>query len=136
MKLKVAIVAKDSIEKVWACWTEPEHIKEWYHAADTWYVPSAESDFRTGGKFKTKMAAMDKSGAFDFEGVFTAIKPHEQIDFTMADGRKVVVKFAPLDDGILITEEFEATSTQGPAEQEMGWQLILRSFKNYVETTA
>ncbi len=124
---------KDSMEKVWNGWTQPAHIKEWYHAADTWYVPSAESDFKVGGKFITKMAAIDKSGAFDFAGVFTEIIEHEKIGFTIDDGRKVVVQFEQLPERILVTEQFEATDGQPPDAQEMGWQLILRSFKSYME---
>ncbi len=133
MKIKVAIVVKDSMERVWNCWTQAEHIKEWYHAADTWYVPNAEVDFKEGGKFKIKMAAINKTGAFNFEGVYTSIKKHERIDFTISDGRKVAVSFEPKDGGVLIIEQFEATSTQTPDAQEMGWQMILRSFKDYVE---
>ena len=128
MKIKVAIAVKDSMERVWECWTQTEHIKEWYHALDSWYVPSAEVNFKEGGKFEIKMAAMDKSGALSFNGKYDTIKKHERIDFTIDDGRKVVVTFQETDNGILILEEFEGTSTQPPAAQEMGWQLILKSF--------
>ena len=133
MKIKVAITAKGTMEHVWDCWTQAEHIKEWYHAADTWYVPSAEVDFREGGKFKIKMAAIDKSGAFDFNGSYTEIKKHEKICFTIDDGRKVVVTFEETEYGIAILEEFEATKGQDPSSQQAGWQMILRSFKSYAE---
>lgn len=133
MNIKVAIVVKAPIEKVWECWTQADHVKEWYHAADTWYVPSAETDFKVGGKFKTRMAAIDKSGAFDFAGVFTEIKEHQNIFFTLDDGRKVIVRFETIDGGVLITEQFEATSGQPPTAQQAGWQMILKSFKSYVE---
>lgn len=132
MTIKVAIIANDSLERVWECWTQAEHIKEWYHPSDSWYVPSAEVDFKEGGKFKIKLAAMDKSGAGAFDGVYTKIELHKKICFTIDDGRKVVVKFEVMDNGVLITEEFEASSQPQDA-QEMGWQLLLRSFKHYVE---
>lgn len=125
---------KDSMERVWDCWTQADHIKEWYHAADTWYVPSAEVDFKVGGKFKIKMAAINKSGAFDFNGVYTNIEEHKKIEFTIDDGRKVRVTFEAQEKGVLVIEEFEATATQPPAAQEMGWQMILKSFKAYVES--
>ncbi len=121
------------MSRVWECWTQKEHIKEWYHALDSWYVPSAEIDFKESGKFKIKMAAMDKSGAISFEGIYTSIKKHEKIQFAIDDGRKVAVTFEAVEKGVLIIEEFETTPTQPPAAQEMGWQLILKSFKNYVE---
>jgi uncharacterized protein YndB with AHSA1/START domain len=134
MIIKVAIVVNDSIERVWECWTQSDHIKEWYHATENWYVPAAEIDFREGGKFTIKMASFDKTGAFSFNGAYTKITKHEQINFTIEDGRKVVVKFEAADTGILITEQFEATTTQPPAAQDMGWQMLLRSFKAYVES--
>ncbi len=134
MKLKAAILVKKPIETVWECWTQASHIKEWYHAADTWYVPKAEVDFKIGGKFKIRMAALDKTGAFDFAGKYTDIVDHQQINFTIDDNRKVVVQFESVDGGVLIKEQFDPTSQQSPEAQEMGWQLILQSFKKYVES--
>lgn len=133
MKIKVAIVVKESIEKVWECWTQVEHIMEWYNPSDTWYVSSAESNFKKGGKFKTKMEEMDNSGAFTFEGAFTEIQKYEKICFTISDGRKAEVTFKVTDDGILIMEEFDATTVQHLSVQETGWQSFLHSFKEYVE---
>ena len=127
MKLKVAILVKAPIEKVWEYWTQVAHVKEWYHAADTWYVPKAEIDFKIGGKFKIRMAALDKTGAFDFAGQYTDIVEHERINYTIDDNRKVIIKFEDSPEGVIITEQFDPTSKQPPAAQEMGWQLILKS---------
>ena len=79
------------------------------------------------------MAALDKSGAFDFAGVYTDIVEQKRINYTIDDNRKVIIKFEEIDGGVIITEQFEPTSKQPPAAQEMGWQLILQSFKKYVE---
>jgi uncharacterized protein YndB with AHSA1/START domain len=35
---------KASIEKVWQCWTVPEHITKWNNASDDWHTPFAEND--------------------------------------------------------------------------------------------
>jgi uncharacterized protein YndB with AHSA1/START domain len=133
MSIKVAIIVNEDLEKVWECWTQPEHIKEWYHPSDSWYVPSAEVDFKVGGKFKIKLAAMDKSGAGAFDGTYTKIELHQKICFDIDDGRKVVVDFETVDNGILVTEQFEPSPNQPREAQEMGWQILLRSFKDYVE---
>jgi hypothetical protein len=52
----------------------------------------------------------------------------------MPDGRKVEVIFVSEGNATLITETFDP-ETQNPIEmQQAGWQMILKSFKNYVES--
>lgn len=133
MTLKVAIIVNDSIETVWDSWTQPEHIEEWHNPSDSWYVSDADINFKEGGKFNIKMSAMDKSGKGNFSGVYTKIETHKKIGFTLEDGRKVLVKFEDTPEGILITEQFEASPHQPRDIQDKSWQDILRSFKDYVE---
>lgn len=57
----VQTVVNAPMEKVWKCWNKPEHITGWAFASDDWEAPAAENDLRVGGKFKTTMAAKDKS---------------------------------------------------------------------------
>src|SRR6188768_1813889 len=82
------------VEKAWAYWSEPKHITKWCQASDDWHAPSAENDLRTGGNFKTTMAAKDGSFSFDFGGVYTNVQPHKLIEYTIGDGRKVKIAFA------------------------------------------
>ena|SRR6476469_5166383 len=122
------------IEKVWNYWTQPEHIMKWCQASEDWHAPHSENDLRNNGKFKTTMAAKDGSMAFDFEGTYTNVKEHERIEYTIADGRKVVITFQEEQNGVSINETFEAES-QNPVEmQRSGWQSILNNFKYYTET--
>ncbi|MBK8505035.1 MAG: SRPBCC domain-containing protein [Saprospiraceae bacterium] len=124
-----------SLDKVWQLWTEPMHISQWCQASDDWHAPHAENDPRTGGKFKTVMAAKDGSFSFDFEGVYTHVKSHEIIEYDLSDGRHVAVHFSKLNNEIEIVQTFDP-ETQNPMEmQQQGWQSILENFRNYVETT-
>lgn len=34
------------IDTVWEAYNDPEHVKKWNAASDTWYCPYAESAFR------------------------------------------------------------------------------------------
>lgn len=120
-------------EKVWECWTNPIHVKEWNQASSDWHTPSAESDLKIGGKFVYRMEAKDGSFGFDFWGVFTQIEPHSRLKFTLGDERKVEVEFKEDDGGVLVIEQFEP-ELENPVEmQQMGWQLILDNFKSYTE---
>lgn len=121
------------IEKIWEYWITPEHIVGWAFASDDWESPGAENDFRVDGRFKTQMAAKDKSAAFDFTGVYTAIDEHKIIDYTIDDGRKVHTVFEQTEDGVQVTQMFEPEGVYPKEKQQEGWQAILDNFKRYVE---
>lgn len=121
------------VEKVWAAWTEPQHITKWCFASDDWEAPSAENDLRVGGTFKTIMAAKDGSFKFDFGGTYTAVKPHKFIAYTMEDGRKVSVAFGAQGNTTKVTETFDIESENSEEKQREGWQAILNNFKKHAE---
>jgi len=122
------------VKKAWQFFTEPEHITQWCQASDDWHAPSAENDVRTGGKFKTTMAAKDKSMQFDFGGVYTNVQPEKLIEYTMDDGRRVKVVFTSQGNTTKVTETFEAEDTNSIDMQRGGWQAILDNYKKHTET--
>jgi uncharacterized protein YndB with AHSA1/START domain len=123
------------IEKVWAFWIEPKHIVQWCNASDDWHAPHAENDLRNDGKFKTTMAAKDGSVSFDFEGIYTNVQPYKVIEYTIGDGRKVVVNFlAENANQVKVVETFEAENIHPVDMQRDGWQSILNNFKKHVES--
>ncbi len=131
--ITVETIVNAPVEKVWASWTEPQHITQWNHASDDWHCPKSSNDLRVGGVFSATMAAKDGSFSFDFEGVYDAVKPFEYLEYTIGDGRKVTVTFSQNEGTTHVVEEFEA-ETQNPAEmQQAGWQAILNNFKAYTE---
>lgn len=132
----VETVINAPIEKVWKCWTEPNHITQWCHASDDWEAPHAENDLRVGGKFKTFMAAKDRSFSFDFGGIYTKVKEFELIEYDLGDGRHVKIEFTKLPEGIKVTETFEIEGTHSKEMQQAGWQAILDNFKKHVENNA
>ncbi|MBP6882218.1 MAG: SRPBCC domain-containing protein [Candidatus Levybacteria bacterium] len=123
-----------SLEKVWECYTSPEHITKWAFASDDWEAPHAENDLRVGGKFSTKMAAKDKSEQFDFSGVYSQVKEHELIAYTMDDGRKVIVKLSSQGDATKVDVDFDPEQENSEELQRTGWQAILDNFKKHTES--
>ncbi len=121
------------IEKVWEFWTKPEHITKWNAASDDWHTTRAENDLRIGGKFLSRMEAKDGSFGFDFEGIYDSIIPNKKISYTLLDDRKVTITFSSTDNGVQITETFEAETENTLELQKFGWQAILKNFKNQVE---
>jgi predicted 3-demethylubiquinone-9 3-methyltransferase (glyoxalase superfamily)/uncharacterized protein YndB with AHSA1/START domain len=121
------------LEKVWNCWTQPEHIVNWNHASDDWHTPRAENDLRPGGKFNYRMEAKDGSFGFDMEGVYDKVEKHKDIEYTMGDGRKVQIGFMETDAGTFVMENFEAEGMNPVDMQRQGWQAILDNFRKYTE---
>ncbi len=123
-----------SIEEVWKCFTEPEHIKKWNNATEDWHTPYAENDLRVGGRFLSRMEAKDGSFGFDFGGVYDDVKHYELIAYTIGDGRKVTVTFRSSGSETEVIESFEAESSNSLEQQRMGWQSILDNFARYTES--
>jgi uncharacterized protein YndB with AHSA1/START domain len=132
-EITVQTVVKAHIAEVWECWNKPEHIIGWAFASDDWEAPTAQNDLRVGGKFKTTMAAKDKSSSFDFTGTYTAVRENELIEYELDDDRQVRVEFTELPEGVRITESFEPENQNPEEMQRSGWQAILDNFKKYVE---
>lgn len=138
-KITVEVSIPAPIEKIWEYWTEAEHITHWAFASDDWEAPRAENDMRTGGRFKTVMAAKDKSASFDFTGTYTNVVPKELIEYDMDKApneempRHVKIEFSEIPEGVKITEIFDPENENSIEMQRTGWQSILNNFKKYVE---
>ena len=120
-------------EKVWERWTVPEHIIKWNNASDDWHTTHAENDLRIGGKFLSRMEAKDGSFGFDFIGIYDLVKENKLLEYTLWDGRKVIIVFTGIGNTTNIVETFEAESENSIEMQRSGWQAILENFKKYAE---
>ncbi len=121
------------ITKVWKYWTEPEHIKNWAFAADTWHAPQAANDLHVGGKFSTTMAAKDGSVSFVFWGIYTDVIENKLIAYEMGDGRKAKISFSEQEGKTHIVETFDPENENPLEMQRDGWQAILNNFKAHAE---
>lgn len=131
--ITVEITVKASILKVWEYWTKPTHIIHWAFAIETWEAPAAERDLRVGGRFKTTMAAKDRSVSFDITGTYTAIMENKLIEYDMDGGRHVKEEFALLDQDVKVRVTFDPENINSLERQRDGWQAILDNFKKYIE---
>jgi len=132
--ITVETTVKAPIEKAWAAWGEPKHIMQWCHASDDWHAPYAENDLRTGGKFKTTMAAKDGSFSFDFGGVYDNVEKHKLIEYKIEDGRQVKITFSSNGNETKVVETFDPESENPVEMQRAGWQAILDNFKKHAES--
>ena len=133
-KVTIETIINAPTSKVWEYWNGPEHIVNWAFASDTWEAYGAENDLRVGGKFKTTMAAKDKSASFDFGGTYTDVLEHKLIEYDMDDMRNVRSEFIETSEGVKVVQSFDPESENSIELQKNGWQAILDNFKKYVES--
>lgn len=133
--ITVETIVHSPVERIWTYWTEPKHITQWNTASEDWHTPYAENDVKAGGKFLSRMEAKDGSFGFDFTGVYDHVSINESISYTIADGRKVEVKFSRQDNDTKIITVFDAEEMNTVEMQQAGWQAILDNFKKYVESS-
>ena len=136
MQITIQTTVNAPLATVWRAWNSPDDIKQWNAAQDDWHTTRSELDLREGGKFLSRMEAKDGSMGFDFEGTYTRVVPMQEIDYRMSDGREVSVRFEEREQGVLVTETFDAESENSPEMQRQGWQAILDSFRRHVEAKA
>ena len=132
-KIRVEITVEEPIAKVWAYWTQPQHITQWNNASPDWHTPFAQNDLKAGGRFLSRMEAMDGSFGFDFSGTYTEVKPLEFISYILDDDRKVEIRFVQQANSVHIIETFEAEDANSIEQQQFGWQCILDNFKKFIE---
>lgn len=133
--ITIGVSINSPVEKVWKLWSDPKHIIHWNNASDDWHTPNAENDLRVGGKFLSHMEAKDGSIGFDFTGKYIKVEQHKLIEYTIDDGRNVLVSFVSNGTETTVTETFEAEQMHTIDMQKSGWQSILDNFKRYVETS-
>ncbi|MCE2835216.1 MAG: SRPBCC domain-containing protein [Chitinophagaceae bacterium] len=120
----------------WTCWTTPAHIMAWNFADPSWHCPAASNNLQPGGNFSFTMAARDGSESFDFKGTYDLVEPGQRIEYTIEDGRKVIITFETDGDAVVITESFDPENMNPPELQQQGWQQILDNFAHYATSCA
>ena len=131
--ITVKTTVRANIQRVWECWTSPEHIVKWNFASDDWHCPAATNDLQPGGRLCATMASRDGKMSFEFEGVYREVSPPNALSFVLGDGRAVVLHFSE-DRGVTtVTETFDPENENPREMQQEGWQAILENFRKHVE---
>ncbi len=133
-RITVAAEIQAPLKKVWNAWNNPEAVKQWNQASADWHTTEAENDLSEGGQFRYHMAAKDGSAGFDLKGTYVAIDKFEYIEYKLEDGRQVGISFNEEDGVTSVTETFEAENQHSTELQQQGWQAIMNSFKQFVES--
>jgi uncharacterized protein YndB with AHSA1/START domain len=113
IKLEIKRLIKAPRERVYAAWSDPKQIKQWFIPKEGIAVASAKADVRVGGKFRIQTRHADGE-FFTAAGTYREVKSPERLVFTWAwekDGSEP--DFGELEpDESLVTLEFQARGQQ------------------------
>jgi uncharacterized protein YndB with AHSA1/START domain len=114
-------------EKVYAAWTQPEQIIQWFGPSDTSKVLRAETDVRVGGRY-TLAFRTDDGEEHQVSGTYREVRPNERLQFTWAwrstpeRESLVTVSIKPDGDGSILTLMHEQFFDEAARDRhEWGW---------------
>ena len=123
--------------KVFRAWTDPEKVKLWMGPGEV-TVLSAESDPRTGGRYRWLMKAPDGE-EHDVSGVYREIVPNEKLVFTWAwkstpeRESLVTLTFKGDGDGTLFTLTHEQFFDEEARDRHQGgWNSAMDKLDKYL----
>lgn len=131
-----------SIDAMWAAWTEPDRISQWFGCGSTQGV-AADLDVREGGNFTMKMTH-DEGGCFSAKGRYTEVTPKTKLAYTwewdtedpnMQFGETLVeVEFKEIGDSV----ELNLTHSGFPSAElvpmhNQGWSAGLEKLSDHVQ---
>ncbi len=129
--------------RVFAAWTQPEHLKRWWHADPDGSTALAEVDLRVGGKYRLGMRDPKSDQVFVCFGEFLEVVEPQRLVYTWdweppaAEVGETVVTVDFLDLGdeteIVLTHE-RIVDPQLRAEHGEGWAACIGSLIRCVET--
>ena len=126
-------------EKVYAAWTEPEKLAQWFGPSQVKAGSvKAEIDLRAGGRYRISFDSA--SGEYNqVDGIYREVVPNERVVFSWAwhstpeRESQVTVSLKPDGDGTLLTLHHEQLFDQAARDgHERGWIGSLEKLANYV----
>ncbi len=127
-------------EKLFAAWTEPAHLAQWWGPEGV-SCPRAEIDLRVGGPYRIANRFHDGTLVW-IVGVFEVLEPPHRLVYTwrlesqFKEPERVTVCFEPRGastEVIVVHERIDDATTR--ADHERGWKGCLEGLANYVYST-
>src|ERR1700730_1356455 len=72
---------KASRARVFAAWTQPEILREWFAPPPGWTVPEVDLDLRSGGAYRFTFQSPE-GDLSEVSGIFREVQPPERLSYT------------------------------------------------------
>jgi uncharacterized protein YndB with AHSA1/START domain len=130
---------KASPEKVYAAWTDPQKLVQWFGRADARReTMRAEIDLRVGGRYRVSFS-IPAGEYFEVGGVYREIIPNERLVFSWAwhstPERESLLTVSLLPDGegtLLTLHHAQLFDEAARAGHERGWLAALETLEKYL----
>jgi uncharacterized protein YndB with AHSA1/START domain len=123
-------------ERVFRAWIEPAQLRHWFHAADGWTTPFAESDPHPGGAFRIGFGSPDGKNDFVFGCTYCDVAPPARLAFTIGDGRPVTVEIDAEDEKPRLVLSLALENVFSEEQQRQGWSAMLTNFGTHLNGRA
>jgi uncharacterized protein YndB with AHSA1/START domain len=127
-------------EKVFAAWTDPQHLNKWWGKAD-FTTKLVEVDFRVGGRYRLGMGPANEDTVHICTGEFREIKKPEKVVYTWSweqggsttPDTLVTVEFRDKGDQTeLVLHHSGFDTAETCASHNEGWNDVIKSFEQYL----
>ena len=139
-KLSLSKWIRAKRDKVFAAWTEPEIMRQWFCPRELTLV-SAEADVRVGGRFRAAMS--NGTQTYTVNGTYREVVPGQRLVFSHlweeqeAVETLVTVEFEDRDGGTLVSLTHEGFRSDESAKgHEGGWSSTLENLAQFSATSA
>ena len=135
--LRITRILNAPIERVFAAWTDPTKMAQWFFVQETWSA-EVENDLRVGGGFAIKMRS-DQGVELDCTGVYHEIEPPRRLVFSWTSyavtDTRVTIELREVEAGteLTLTHEDLVDVDVRNAHSE-GWGGCLASLESYLQT--
>lgn len=120
-------------EKVWAVWTEPEAVRQWFGSDPKGKVLAAELSVQTGGRFEVTFA--DRDGTqHTASGVYQQVVPQQLLKFTWGWKSEpgvetfITVALSPEGSGTKMQFEHGGLVQASSHDYSSGWRSTFQKF--------
>lgn len=122
-----------SRDAVFNAWTDPNALKQWFHAGDDMTTPIHEVDLRVGGKYRLGMQAKDDNTLYVVHGTYREVQRPEKLVYTWSwEGQEaaetlVTVLFRELENSteVVLTHE-QFPSVEERDKHHEGWRACFK----------
>ena len=137
IKLVINKMIQAPVDKVYAAWTNPELIKQWFGPGQM-AVPEARADVRVGGEYLIHLHDGEADSDHIVSGQYEEVVPNEKLVFNWmwkdgTDRTQVTIEFRSQgDNGTLLTLTHRGFSQQEFADKHnYGWNACLDSLEKH-----
>jgi Uncharacterized conserved protein len=122
---------------VWAVWTTPEGILQWFCSDPKGQVLKAELDVRVGGRFEVTFADSDGT-SHTASGIYQHVEPHKKLEFSWGwksepgVETQIKIEFEPNGEDTIMQFEHGGLVHASSHDYQSGWRSTFQKIDKFL----